>query len=366
MSFPAPKITKQDDSHFRIENVDVSIVNGLRRIILSDIPIYGFRGFPHKDNKINILKNTTRFNNEIMKQRIGCLPVHIPVENEEAIYYKFILNVKNDREDNTTMYVTTKDFQIIDTRTDRELSREEVETIFPRNNITKNHILITRLRPKMSDDFLGEEFHMETTLEIVTAKLDGVYNVVETCSYQNTPDKDPIRIENAWKLKEATLTALSEIEMAKERKNWEIHDTQRLYIPNSYEFIIESIGIYTNRQLLKKACDIMIAKLETVVPSEFEYKKMNTHIMKVKLNNEDYTFGKVMEYGLYHMYYELTRGITLVNFRKLHPHNSFGILRMDFKVDDTEEDEIKERFMEYYLKVKDIMKQIFVNIKSNM
>jgi len=361
MSFPLPKITKQDGSHFRIENVDVSIVNGLRRIILSDIPIYGFRGFPHKDNKINIMKNTTRFNNEIMKQRIACLPVHIHADNEEAKYYKFTLHKKNDREDNTTMYVTTQDFVVLDTRSDRELSPEEVEAIFPRNPLTRDHILITRLRPKMSEDFAGEEIHLEATLDIVTAGLDGAYNVVETCSYQNTADKDPVKLENAWKVKEASLTGLSEEELKKERKNWEIHDTQRIYIPNSYDFVIETIGIYTNAKLLKMACDIMLNKLETVEVTEIEHKKMNTDIVRGKLENEDYTYGKVIEYGLYHLYYEQQRKVSLVNFRKLHPHNTFGILRVDFKLD---EEDVKERYTEYYERVKTELKQIFTAIKA--
>jgi DNA-directed RNA polymerase subunit L len=217
------------------------------------------------------------------------------------------------------------------------------------------------LRPKMSEDFAGEEIHLEATLDIVTAGLDGAYNVVETCSYQNTADKDPVKLENAWKVKETSLTGLSEEELKKERKNWEIHDTQRIYIPNSYDFVIETIGIYTNAKLLKMACDIMLNKLETVEVTEIEHKKMNTDIVRGKLENEDYTYGKVIEYGLYHLYYEQQRKVSLVNFRKLHPHNTFGILRVDFKLD---EEDVKERYTEYYERVKTELKQIFTAIKA--
>ena len=38
------------------DNTDVSIVNALRRVITTNIQTLVFRGFPYKDNQINILK----------------------------------------------------------------------------------------------------------------------------------------------------------------------------------------------------------------------------------------------------------------------------------------------------------------------
>ena len=61
--------------NFTFKNTDVSIVNGLRRVILSNIDTIVFRGFPHSENQINITKNKTKFNNEYMKHRLSCVPV---------------------------------------------------------------------------------------------------------------------------------------------------------------------------------------------------------------------------------------------------------------------------------------------------
>ena len=44
------------------DNTDVSIVNALRRVITTNIPTLVFRGFPYKDNQINILKTTIAYN----------------------------------------------------------------------------------------------------------------------------------------------------------------------------------------------------------------------------------------------------------------------------------------------------------------
>ena len=62
---------------FTLNNVNVSIANSLRRIILSHIPVYVMRTSPYEKNDANIIKNTTRFNNEVLKQRLSCIPLHI-------------------------------------------------------------------------------------------------------------------------------------------------------------------------------------------------------------------------------------------------------------------------------------------------
>ena len=41
---------------FQFEDCDVSVVNALRRVILTQIKSVVFRGFPHEKNKIDILK----------------------------------------------------------------------------------------------------------------------------------------------------------------------------------------------------------------------------------------------------------------------------------------------------------------------
>jgi DNA-directed RNA polymerase alpha subunit len=66
----APKIhgLKYDEYNneitFNIDNIDLSYVNALRRTILSSIPIWGIRGYPHEDRTIKFLSNTTKVDNE--------------------------------------------------------------------------------------------------------------------------------------------------------------------------------------------------------------------------------------------------------------------------------------------------------------
>ena len=62
---------------FTLSGVDKRIANALRRIILSEIRCVAMRTMPVDKCDVNISKNTCRFNNEIIKQRLSCIPVHI-------------------------------------------------------------------------------------------------------------------------------------------------------------------------------------------------------------------------------------------------------------------------------------------------
>ena len=42
-----------------------------------NIPTVVFKTFPHSENLANIITNTTRLNNEVLKQRLACIPIHI-------------------------------------------------------------------------------------------------------------------------------------------------------------------------------------------------------------------------------------------------------------------------------------------------
>ena len=90
------KSEKDDILRFTINNIDVSLINALRRIILSEIPITVIRSAPYAKNDVNILKNTTRLNNEILKQRLSSIPIFIRDELslEELREYEVEVNMK--------------------------------------------------------------------------------------------------------------------------------------------------------------------------------------------------------------------------------------------------------------------------------
>ena len=98
---------------FTIAGIDVSYINAVRRTILSDIPVVCFKTTPYEENKANILINTTRLNNEILKQRLSCIPICI--KDLEIPFKNYILEIDVENKTDTAIYVTTKDFKIKNT-----------------------------------------------------------------------------------------------------------------------------------------------------------------------------------------------------------------------------------------------------------
>ena len=132
------KQEKDDVLSFTLSDTNVSIANAVRRTLISDIPSVVFHTFPYSENQCTITTNTTRFNNEIIKHRLSCVPIHItdmsiPLEN-----YLLVVNKKN--ESGIIEYVTTEDFQIKDIKTDKFLSKGDRDAIFPKNAMTGHYI----------------------------------------------------------------------------------------------------------------------------------------------------------------------------------------------------------------------------------
>ena len=51
----------------------------------------------------------------------------------------------------------------------------------------------------------------------------------------------------------------------------------------------------------------------------------------IRLNNEDYTIGKILEYILYKKYFVEEETLSYCGFIKEHPHNDYSIIRIAFK-----------------------------------
>ena len=243
---------------FTLKNTNVSIANALRRVILSEIKTVVI---DTDENSIHISHNTTRFHNEILKQRLGCIPVHITdFDNIENLELE--LNVQNDND--SLMYVTTSDFKIKDTVTNKYLADSTVKKIFPPNSFTKEFILFTRLRPKISNDIPGEIIRLKARFKLGTSKQDGMYNVVSTCAYKNTEDQ--VEQQNQWlniaeKMED---DGISKKKIDYKKADWYTLNAKRFYKPGSFDFKLESVGVFKNIEIIHNAIQILIFKLDNI------------------------------------------------------------------------------------------------------
>jgi len=329
---------------FQLSKVDVSIANALRRIILSEIPCIVFKTAPYEENKSLIYTNTSRLNNEIIKQRLSCIPIHIndiafPIED-------YILDVNEKNNTDTIKIVTTEDFKIKNIKNGKYLSKEAVHKIFPPDQISMSYIDFVRLRPRMSDEIDGEQIHLECSFTISNAKDDGMFNVVSCAAFGNTVNMSAAN--NAWREKERQLKEekISDEDIEYAKKDWYALDALRNSTPNSFDFTIETVGVFENENIVKQSCDIMIQKLQKFrqnitddserLIEAVEATIKNCH--DIKLEGEDYTLGKVIEYMLfeleylgsdvYNRDYKGNKKLIYCGFRKPHPHIDVSYIRV--------------------------------------
>jgi len=345
---------------FTISNINMSCANAVRRIILSEIPCIVFRTTPHEKNLTEIEINTSRLNNEIIKQRLSCIPINI--SDIKFPYADHEVHVDVVNEGDSVDYVTTKDFKVYNTNTESYLNDEAVRDIFPPDSITQDYIILTRLRPKISDNIPGEHLKMKCKLAIGTAKENGSFNVVSTCGFAATPDEDKIRETWSRMEKELKDRGLSKEEIESKELDWKYLDAKRITKTDSFDFIIETIGIFTNEEIIVRAGQIMLDKLKmfkTMVDDgslKIEASK-NTmeNCFDIILENEDYTLGKVLENILYEKYYKKT--INFCGFQKPHPHIDISILRVNF-IDPVEMEQLKLSLTEVVFTANEIFSKV--------
>jgi DNA-directed RNA polymerase subunit L len=326
-------VEKEGVLTFSLSGVNVSLANAIRRTILSDIPTVVFKTSPNEENKSKILVNTTRFNNEIIKQRLSCIPIHI--DDLEIPLKNYLLEVNMENTSDTIMYITTEHFKIKNTLTNEYLSSKDVHNIFPPNDMGY-YIDFVRLRPRISDEIPGEKLHLTCEFDIGAAKEDGMFNAVSTCSYGFTGDAAAQDAELVRKIQTWKDEGKNETEIKFETANWKLLDAKRIYKKDSYDFVIESVGVYSNNEIVNLACRSLITKLSdlsTIIEKdELEIKNSDntmSNCFDIILENEDYTIGKVLEYFLYTKFYE-TKMLTFCGFKKMHPHDNYSIIRVAY------------------------------------
>jgi DNA-directed RNA polymerase subunit L len=236
------------------------------------------------------------------------------------------------------MYVTTGDFKLRNILNDKYCSSEELAKIFPKNELTQSHIDFARLRPMIGDNIPGESLKLTSKISISNAKHNSMFNVVSICAYGNTVDE--IKKNEHWAKYEASIASSGELnqeELDFQKKNYELLDAQRQYVPNSFDFVIQSIGIYENMELVKIACMVLQNKFVDMIqqidadniPVVISENTMD-NCFDIVLENEDYTIGKVLEYILYEKHYMGDKTLSFCGFKKFHPHDTDARIRVAF------------------------------------
>jgi DNA-directed RNA polymerase subunit L len=333
---------------FEAHNIDLSILNAIRRIILTDIPVIGFQG--EENPSLDIIVNTGPLHNEFILHRFGCIPINFKedeIDTFESNDYIFELDVKN--ESDIMVNVTTHNFTI--QKKETKMSVKEVLSLFPVDSISKDPILITRLRQ-------GEHLHLKGVAFRKTARDHGGYTPA-ICSFQFIQDP------------------------AIATKSLEILDRERAYIKNdrgdpiAVLFEIEQISSLTPKYLVLKSFEILMNKLHMVMQEiynpqskkvTFSYNDENKRSGEFLFSEEDDTLGNFLQSMMYTHYIReknLTshnRTISYIGYVCPHPLDFTMILRITFeKIEDEKQipeleffDVLKEHCMRSLSQLQDL------------
>lgn len=342
-NFYVPRITHVHTTNerleFRLSGVGVSVANALRRTILSNIERIVL-------NPQQIEINTSlHFHNEIMKQRIRCVPV-VPMNNgvlmtdEEIVDFvqNHCVDVDVKNTGSQKIYLTTGDFKIWSKTKQEYLPDARVREMFPGYR-GEHFIDLMRLYPEKGLTIPGEQFKARIDFAIDTAQHDGCFSVVSKCSYQNTPDLDAA--DRAWaKIEAEDKTSTAEAKQYKKR-DFYLLDAERYYVSNSFDFVVETNGIYENEDIVRRACLTLSQRfhyLKNALQENDETAfliESSRQIEKgydVILKNGDYTIGVLLDDVLFRTYgMEGTNTLSFCGFNKEHPHLKQSVLRMGFR-----------------------------------
>lgn len=163
---------------FTIHDVDVTIVNAIRRLILSRVPTVSF----HFDtdtatsDDIRVLENTSSLHNEFIMHRVSLIPLHFNAD-ETSRHTKSSIELTLDVTNETTepIAVTTEHMVVLDVN-GTPFSDAERRRILPPSHVTGGYVVIVRLKP-------GQRLALSCTPSVGTASEYAGRGAVSLCSY---------------------------------------------------------------------------------------------------------------------------------------------------------------------------------------
>jgi DNA-directed RNA polymerase subunit L len=234
------------------KDVNSVIVNTLRRLVMSYIPIYAF----HQDD-MQFDTNTSIFNNDMLKDRFRNIPI-FNIENNISTLESFDdLESKKDRivdkVNNLVMFINVKNNKeyIQNVTTDDAtfyLKGKQIDSPY------KRPILLIKLKK-------GQELKATCVASLNIGLNDGIYNAGMAYHYYDEKDL------------------------------------------NNFDLEINSNRQLTELELLSRSCSVMIIKcnkLEKLIISNLEKETSEDVLSKglLKIQNENATIGNIISYYL--------------------------------------------------------------------
>lgn len=238
------------------KDVNHVIVNTLRRVVLNDIPIYAFY-----DSHIEIKENVSVYDSDYMRERLSQLPIFNVKTDIDYLEDKYWMHeyvgeyAKHPKDKkHIELYINVENVS----NENKNVTTDHIEYYENGKQIDNKYksvspILLINLRPK-------DKFVCKMVGVLGVGLKNNIFAGASTCFYDNYRED-----------------------------NKESH---------KYKFTIESQGQMTEYELLKKACNTIIEKLEyleDMIKSKYYGPKIkNSTSLVITLDNENHTIGNLL------------------------------------------------------------------------
>ena len=316
-----------------------SIINGIRRVLLSSIPSIAFRtDMEHTD--IKIIKNTTPLHNEIILHRISMIPLFInPNIYKRNLLFKLNVNASSDQ---PITKITSEDFDIFPLNDDITIE-EEINDIdlhhfsdTPISKEDKDKILrpfngsyytdITELKSNNSD--IDQSIELYGIPRISYAYEDARWQAVSMSTFSFKKDEDLFKKIINEKIK---INNIKEEDKYNYVKSLSISEAERHFHrdkycePYWYTFKIDSVHYHSAKDLFIQANELLIQQLElfkkniqniSSEESRISFNKINENIYSIHVQGNDDTIGNIIQS---HISKNNVDDIIVCGYKKPHP-----------------------------------------------
>jgi len=349
---------------------DKSIVNGIRRVLLTDIPTVAFNlSESGVDNDIIIVTNNSALHNEMMTHRIALIPLYLNPENYTRKHL-FECKVVHDSDD-PFRFVTMNDVSIyplkvgIQERLDKyyddsydlspedssvlneqlstvnidnydmnkPLSQKEKDKIYRPFMFRKNthYSMLTELKSTNTEDSF-QELNFYGSPSVGYGYQDAKYQGVSQATYSFTVDDKLVKSVLKEKLK------VEEIEKKNVKsysRKFMLAESERYFHrdnsgeANRYNFSVKSNHYYDSGTIFKKAIEILIGKFLSLKMEFIELLKENNSRISVdqvkenvyhyEIENESHTLGNIIQSHIVRHVIKDGSLINLCGYKKPHP-----------------------------------------------
>mgnify|MGYP003705947491 CR=1 FL=1 len=229
------------------KNINYILVNTLRRVILSDIPIYAYT-----PSLINITKNSSVYNNNILKNRIELLPIYNLNNTLDFKFYDNLCEFSRNKDSAGNTLDNTKSLNIYLKKKNIEnyilnVTTNDCEFYMNSNkikNIYKKPLLLCKLKSK-------EELEFSAMIDLGIPLNHARYSCVSICYYNELND-------------------------------------------NSYKFKLSPVSQLDGYEIMLRSCKIIIYNLEKILKKLINIVYKDNSVNKIVLENYDHTYGNLI------------------------------------------------------------------------